>query len=113
MAIKRDMDIATLRSFKAIAETGSMTRAASRRNMTQSAISMQIKRLETNLGLQVFERTSKGMPENGSSGDCLNCRCSVCNPAVDEISVSDCTMGPFAATPGTPNTSDSATLASR
>jgi len=70
MSGKRDMDIATLRSFKAIAETGSMTRAASRRNMTQSAISMQIKRLETNLGLQVFERSSKGMVTT-ASGDQL------------------------------------------
>lgn len=61
MPAKRDLDISTLRSFKAIAETGSMTRAAARRNMTQSAISMQIKRLETSLALSLFERTSKGM----------------------------------------------------
>jgi DNA-binding transcriptional LysR family regulator len=57
----RNLDLATLRSFVTIAETGSMTRAASRLYMTQSAISMQIKRLESSLDLTLFERTSGGM----------------------------------------------------
>jgi DNA-binding transcriptional LysR family regulator len=51
----------TLRSFATIADAGSMTRAASRLFMTQSAISMQIKRLESSLGLSVFERSAQGM----------------------------------------------------
>jgi DNA-binding transcriptional LysR family regulator len=57
----RNLDVGTLRSFVTIAESGSMTRAASRLFMTQSAISMQIKRLETALGLSVFERSAQGM----------------------------------------------------
>jgi len=57
----RNLDLGTLRSFVTIAETGSMTRAASRLFMTQSAISMQIKRLENSLGLSVFERSAQGM----------------------------------------------------
>jgi DNA-binding transcriptional LysR family regulator len=57
----RNLDMGTLRSFVTIAESGSMTRAASRLFMTQSAISMQIKRLETSLGLSVFERSAQGM----------------------------------------------------
>ena len=63
MATQRlhNLDLGTLRSFVTIAESGSMTRAASRLFMTQSAISMQIKRLETALGLSVFERGSQGM----------------------------------------------------
>jgi DNA-binding transcriptional LysR family regulator len=56
-----NLDLATLRSFINIAESGSMTRAAARLFMTQSAISMQIKRLEASLGLVVFERTAAGM----------------------------------------------------
>jgi len=56
-----NLDLGTLRSFVTIADSGSMTRAASRLFMTQSAISMQIKRLETNLGFSVFERSSQGM----------------------------------------------------
>ena len=57
----RNFDMGTLRSFVTIVESGSMTRAASRLFMTQSAISMQIKRLENNLGLSVFDRSAQGM----------------------------------------------------
>ena len=57
----RNLDLGTLRSFVTIADAGSMTRAASRLFMTQSAISMQIKRLENNLGFSVFERSAQGM----------------------------------------------------
>jgi DNA-binding transcriptional LysR family regulator len=56
-----NLDMGTLRSFVTIAEAGSMTRAAGRLFMTQSAISMQIKRLESTLGLSVFDRSSQGM----------------------------------------------------
>ena len=57
----RNLDLNSLRSFVTIAEAGSMTRAASRLFMTQSAISMQIKRLENSLGFSVFERSAQGM----------------------------------------------------
>jgi DNA-binding transcriptional LysR family regulator len=56
-----NLDLGTLRSFVTIADSGSMTRAASRLFMTQSAISMQIKRLESSLGFSVFDRSSQGM----------------------------------------------------
>ena len=65
-----NLDLGTLRSFVTIAESGSMTRAASRLFMTQSAISMQIKRLETSLGLSVFDRSAQGMSTT-SEGDQL------------------------------------------
>jgi len=54
----RDIDIAHLRSFVAVAEHGSMTRAAGMRHLTQSAISQQIKRLETQLGCELFRRSA-------------------------------------------------------
>ena len=57
----RNLDLGTLRSFVTIADSGSMTRAAGRLFLTQSAISMQIKRLESSLGLSVFDRSSQGM----------------------------------------------------
>ncbi len=57
----QNLDLGTLRSFVTIANSGSMTRAAGRLFMTQSAISMQIKRLENNLGMSVFDRSSQGM----------------------------------------------------
>jgi DNA-binding transcriptional LysR family regulator len=70
MPAKRTLDLGTLRSFVTIAETGSMTRAAARLHMTQSAISMQIKRLESSLNLSVFDRSVQGMTPT-ASGDQL------------------------------------------
>lgn len=55
------LDLTALRSFVAIAETGGVTRAAQRLNLTQSAVSMQLKRLETALGQALFERERKSM----------------------------------------------------
>lgn len=66
----RNLDIAILRSFVTITESGSMTGAANRLHMTQSAISMQIKRLESLLGFSVFDRAQRGMQPT-PSGDLL------------------------------------------
>ncbi len=57
----KNMEIATLRSLVTIAEEGSMTRAAAKLHLTQSAISMQIKRLEEGLSMKAFDRYSHGM----------------------------------------------------
>ena len=54
----RNLDIATLRSFVTVAELGGVTRAAERLNLTQSAVSMQLKRLETVLDQQLVERAA-------------------------------------------------------
>ncbi|ASP86717.1 LysR family transcriptional regulator (plasmid) [Sinorhizobium meliloti] len=43
-------DLDLLRTFTAVVETGGFTRAADRVHLTQSTISQQIKKLETNLG---------------------------------------------------------------
>ena len=50
------LDTAQLRSLVAIAETGSFTKAAGQVNLTQSAISLQIKRLEEQVGRKLLER---------------------------------------------------------
>ena len=47
-----------LRAFLAVAEQRSFTRAATRLNRTQSAVSSQIKRLEEQLGVELFSRTT-------------------------------------------------------
>lgn len=70
MNARRELDLGALRSFVTIAEVGSMTRAANRLHKTQSAISMQIKRLEEHLDMTLFERNSKGMAPT-ASGDLL------------------------------------------
>lgn len=57
----RNLDITTLRSFVAVAESGGVTRAAGFLNLTQSAVSMQLKRLEEMLGLQLLDRSGRGV----------------------------------------------------
>ena len=57
----RNLDIATLRSFVTVAELGGVTRAAERLNLTQSAVSMQLKRLEAALDQQLVERAGRGV----------------------------------------------------
>ncbi|MEN8659105.1 LysR family transcriptional regulator [Marivita sp.] len=57
----RNLDITTLRSFIAVADAGGVTRAASFLNLTQSAVSMQIKRLEESLGLTLLDRQGRGV----------------------------------------------------
>jgi len=53
------LDIDQLRTFIAIAETGSFTKAADVVNKTQSAVSMQMKRLEERLDKAVFARDGR------------------------------------------------------
>jgi DNA-binding transcriptional LysR family regulator len=57
--LEKNIEIALLRSFLAIAERGSFTTAARSLHCTQAAISMQIKRLEETTGGALFERTSR------------------------------------------------------
>jgi DNA-binding transcriptional LysR family regulator len=56
-----NLDIDLLRSFAAIADTGSFTAAAELVARTQSAVSVQIKRLEEIVGRRVLERTSRSL----------------------------------------------------
>ncbi len=53
------LDIDQLRTFVAIADTGSFTRAADIVHKTQSAVSMQMKRLEERIGKTIFERDGR------------------------------------------------------
>jgi DNA-binding transcriptional LysR family regulator len=53
------LDIDQLRTFVAIADTGSFTRAAEIVHKTQSAVSMQMKRLEDRVGKPIFERDGR------------------------------------------------------
>jgi len=55
------LDSELLRTFMAIAETGSFTRGAERIFRTQSAASLQMKRLESVVGGPVFERHGRGV----------------------------------------------------
>ncbi|MFC2969692.1 LysR family transcriptional regulator [Acidimangrovimonas pyrenivorans] len=55
----RNLDLTALRSFAAVADAGGVTRAAGFLNLTQSAVSMQIKRLEEALDLQLLDRSGR------------------------------------------------------
>jgi len=55
----RNIDITALRSFAAVADAGGVTRAAGFLNLTQSAVSMQIKRLEDMFGTELLDRSSR------------------------------------------------------
>lgn len=53
------MDIEALRSFIAFVDTGSFTRAAKQTFRTQSAISMQMKKLEEETGQTLFQKNGR------------------------------------------------------
>lgn len=59
--MKRDLDLDLLRSFSAVAETKNFTRAAERLGRVQSAVSMQVKRLEDVVGTKLFHRTRRAV----------------------------------------------------
>jgi DNA-binding transcriptional LysR family regulator len=57
----RNLDLTALRSFVAVAETGGVTKAAHLLHLTQSAVSMQLKRLEEALNQSLLDRSGRGV----------------------------------------------------
>ncbi|MEO7495634.1 MAG: LysR family transcriptional regulator [Massilia sp.] len=60
------MELNQLRIFTAIAREGSIARAAERVFLSQPAVSAQLKALEEQLGLKLFERQPRGMDLTGA-----------------------------------------------
>ncbi len=60
-AFKLETDLISLRTLVAVVEEGGFTAAARRVNRTQSAISLQIAKLEERLGVKLLERTSRSV----------------------------------------------------
>ena len=56
-----DMDLTRLQYFVAVAEAGSLSRAAAALHMSQPALSRQVLLLEEELGQRLFERTGRGV----------------------------------------------------
>ena len=56
-----DLDIDMLRCFMEVAQTGSFTKAGNNIGLTQSGVSVKIRRLEERLSSQIFYRTGKSL----------------------------------------------------
>lgn len=59
--MRRNLDLSALRALVTTADHGGVTRAANRLHLTQSAVSMQIKRLEEMLGQTLFDRAGRSL----------------------------------------------------
>ncbi|MGQ7843543.1 LysR family transcriptional regulator [Granulosicoccus sp. 3-233] len=55
------MDIATMKAFVAVAESGSFSRASEQLFMTQPAVSKRVAALEDDLGVTLFDRLGRGI----------------------------------------------------
>lgn len=55
------LDLRSLRNFVAVASSGSISRAAESQHVAQPALSLQIKRIEEELGAELFERHARGV----------------------------------------------------
>ena len=69
--VPRNLDLTALRSFMTVADTGGVTKAAGLLNLTQSAVSMQLKRLEESLGVALLERAGRGVAVTASGEQLL------------------------------------------
>ncbi|MBR0857457.1 LysR family transcriptional regulator [Bradyrhizobium liaoningense] len=65
------LDPDLLKAFLAVAEHRSFTRAAHLLNRTQSAVSVQIRRLEERLGTKLFQRTRAGVALTAAGDELL------------------------------------------
>ncbi len=68
----RNIDLGALRTFLTVAEIGVLTHAAAQLNLTQSAVSLQIKRLEESFGQPLMRRGPRGVTLT-SQGEQLLC----------------------------------------
>lgn len=64
------LDLLLMRSFVAVIDEGSFTRAANRLNLTQPAISGHLRRLESQVGRPLLRRTTRSF-EVTPEGECL------------------------------------------
>jgi DNA-binding transcriptional LysR family regulator len=68
------MDLKRLRTFVTVAESGSVSKAALRLHITQPALSRQVRDLQEELGLRLFERVGRGLVLSSEGeqllGDC-------------------------------------------
>ncbi|MGN9778870.1 LysR family transcriptional regulator [Micromonospora sp. H33] len=78
------VDLRHLRAFLAIAEEGSITRAAVRLRLTQPALSRTLRQLETHLGVRLVDRTTHHL-ELTAVGRAYRDRAAAAVAAVDDV----------------------------
>ncbi len=66
-----NISLRQLRAFVTVAEVGSFTTAAAAINLTQSAVSLLIRGLETDLGLKLLDRTTRSVQLTDSGREFL------------------------------------------
>lgn len=72
--MKRD-ELADLTVFVAVAQEGSFSRAATRLDMSQSAVSQIIRRLEARLGVRLLSRTTRSVAPTDAGEQLLGSGC--------------------------------------
>lgn len=89
------MDIRRLQYFLAIAEEGQITKAAKRLHMAQPPLSQQLKLLETELGVELIERSDRRNIKLTNAGQILRNRAEQILALVDQtvIELKDLTKG--------------------
>ncbi|WP_370254990.1 LysR family transcriptional regulator [Nioella sp.] len=55
----RNLDMTAMRAFVTVADAGGVTKASGLLNLTQSAVSMQLKRLEESVGVSLIDRSAR------------------------------------------------------
>lgn len=66
------MNLKHLKAFVAVAEAGSLSAASDRLRITQPALSRQIKMLENDIGIDLFDRSGRGMQVTEAGNEFLN-----------------------------------------
>lgn len=67
----RNLDLTSLRAFVTVVDAGGVTKASGFLNLTQSAVSMQLKRLEEALDVSLFDRTARKLNLTGAGEQML------------------------------------------
>ena len=84
MVFVMHLTLRQLKVFEAVARLGSYTRAAEELHLTQPAVSMQIKQLEGNTGLPLFEQLGKKIYLT-PAGEEMRHSCRVISQQLDEV----------------------------
>lgn len=67
----RNLDLTSLRAFVTVVDAGGVTKASGFLNLTQSAVSMQLKRLEEALDVSLFDRATRKLNLTGAGEQML------------------------------------------